>query len=151
MPSRRLRRLDAPLIIHTRLIYDISVLYLYKNFWRWGELIIHHGLILHIIRYVQILKQLFISLSSSELTVILVPPMVSVPEDNGTVNVCLETNIGIKEPLEVDVTASEKGEPGSACEWPSMLSVTCSIAVWKIVDCQSSGPFQFCNTFPVQS
>ncbi len=59
---------------------------------------------------------LFISLSSSELTVTLVPPMVSVPEDNGTVNVCLETNIGIKEPLEVDVTASEKGTPGSACE-----------------------------------
>ncbi len=64
--------------------------------------------------YVQPLKQLFI-FSCSELLVTVVIPMVSVPEDDGSpVNVCLETNIGIKEPLEVDVTASEKGTPGSA-------------------------------------
>ncbi len=55
--------------------------------------------------------------SCSELIVTVVIPLVSVPEDDGSpVNVCLETNIGIKEPLEVDVTASEKGTAGSACE-----------------------------------
>ncbi len=51
---------------------------------------------------------------STVVTVTIVPPMVRVPEDNGTVTICLEANTGIAANLEVDITVSEKPTPDAS-------------------------------------
>ncbi len=47
--------------------------------------------------------------------------MVRVPENNSNVTICLRANVGIPEDLEVEVTASAKGTPGSASEQSTLL------------------------------
>ena len=66
--------------------------------------------------------------SSTALVITLVPPVVKVPEDNGTAKVCYMTDTELSEAVVINVTSSVKppGSPDAACECVNTKVLTLS-------------------------
>ena len=60
--------------------------------------------------------------STADIIIIIVLPMVTIPEDDGTVEVCYMIDTGISKQLDISVTSSVKspGSPNAACECVAM-------------------------------